>query len=140
MIQQLEATLRSNAVPQPPQFKPSSATVNASINMSSSSTPNNATEVKAIKEVAEIKTSGKPAQPANKPESSNKEQENKGSTVCTATEDPLGEARSKVQEEIGREFAAIMATGTLRASEAAALATRRVMERYGHMDVAMQQS
>lgn len=140
MIQQLEATLRSNAVPQPPQFKPLSATVNASINMSSSSTPNNATEVKAIKEVAEIKTSGKLAQPAKKHESSNKEQENKGSTVSTATEDPLGEARSKVQEEIGREFAAIMATGTLRASEAAALATRRVMERYGHMDVAMQQS
>lgn len=46
--------------------------------------------------------------------------------------DPLGDARSKVQEEIGREFAAIMATGTLRASEAAALATKKVMQKYGH--------
>ncbi|KAK6798400.1 hypothetical protein RDI58_006102 [Solanum bulbocastanum] len=45
--------------------------------------------------------------------------------------DPLGDARSKVQEEITREFAAIMATGTLRASEeAAALATKKVMQRY----------
>ncbi|KAI3990830.1 hypothetical protein MKX01_011738 [Papaver californicum] len=45
--------------------------------------------------------------------------------------DPLGDARSKVQEEITAEFAAIMAPRTLRASEAAALATRRVMERHG---------
>jgi hypothetical protein len=37
-----------------------------------------------------------------------------------------------------REFAAIMASGTLRASEAAALAMRRVMERHG--DATMQQS
>ncbi|RZC87335.1 hypothetical protein C5167_041387 [Papaver somniferum] len=44
---------------------------------------------------------------------------------------PLGDARLKVQEEITAEFAAIMASGTLRASEAAALATRRVMERHG---------
>ncbi|KAI3914245.1 hypothetical protein MKW98_029249 [Papaver atlanticum] len=45
--------------------------------------------------------------------------------------DPLGDARLKVQEEITTEFAAIMASGTIRASEAAALATRRVMERHG---------
>lgn len=49
--------------------------------------------------------------------------------------DPLGEARSKVQEEIGREFAAIMATGSMRASEAAALATKRVMQRHGQTAV-----
>ncbi|PWA87085.1 PPPDE putative thiol peptidase family protein [Artemisia annua] len=40
--------------------------------------------------------------------------------------DPLGDARSKVQEKIGKEFAAIMASGTLCASEAAALATKLI--------------
>jgi len=45
--------------------------------------------------------------------------------------DPLAAAKSRVQEEIKREFAAIMAAGTARAGEAAALATRRVMERHG---------
>ncbi|PUZ38666.1 hypothetical protein GQ55_9G214900 [Panicum hallii var. hallii] len=48
-----------------------------------------------------------------------------------APPDPLAEAKSRVQEEIKREFAAIMAAGTARAGEAAALATRRVMERHG---------
>lgn len=52
------------------------------------------------------------------------------------TKDPLGEARRSVQEEIGKEFAEIMATRTLRASEAATLATRRVMERHGKLNAA----
>ncbi|CDY65594.1 BnaAnng20680D [Brassica napus] len=38
-------------------------------------------------------------------------------------EDPLGDARTKIQEEITREFAALMEQGTLRASEAAVMAT-----------------
>lgn len=54
------------------------------------------------------------------------------------TEDPLGDARSKIQSEIANEFAAIMATGTLRASEAAALATKKVMQKYGHSTNAAQ--
>ncbi|KAH1056909.1 hypothetical protein J1N35_034974 [Gossypium stocksii] len=41
--------------------------------------------------------------------------------------DPLRDARAKVQEEITLEFAAIMASGTLRANEATTLATRKVM-------------
>lgn len=45
--------------------------------------------------------------------------------------DPLGDARAIVQEEITSEFARLMASGSLRASEAAALATRRVMEKHG---------
>ena len=49
--------------------------------------------------------------------------------------DPLGDARSKVQEEIGKEFASIMATGAFRASEAAAIATKKVMQKY-NMNVA----
>ncbi|XP_065634348.1 uncharacterized protein LOC112027019 [Quercus suber] len=54
--------------------------------------------------------------------------------------DPLGNARSKGQEVIRNEFAAIMATRSLRASEAAALATRRVMQRYGNTSSAVPQS
>lgn len=39
--------------------------------------------------------------------------------------DPLGDARSKVHEEITAEFASIMVKGKLRASEATTLATKR---------------
>ncbi|GMH03636.1 hypothetical protein Nepgr_005475 [Nepenthes gracilis] len=49
---------------------------------------------------------------------------------------PLGNVWSKLQQEIAQEFVAIMATRTLQASEAAALAARRVMQRYGHADAA----
>ncbi|XP_039784026.1 deubiquitinase DESI2-like isoform X2 [Panicum virgatum] len=51
--------------------------------------------------------------------------------AAAAPPDPLAEAKRRVQEEIKREFAAIMAAGTARAGEAAALSTRRVMERHG---------
>uniref|UniRef100_A0ACD5ZRQ1 Uncharacterized protein n=1 Tax=Avena sativa TaxID=4498 RepID=A0ACD5ZRQ1_AVESA len=50
---------------------------------------------------------------------------------AVAAQDPLGEAKNRVQEEIKLEFAAIMATGAAQAGEAAALAMRRVMERHG---------
>lgn len=51
--------------------------------------------------------------------------------AAAAAPDPLREAKSRVQEEIKQEFAAIMATGTVQAGEAAATAMRRVMERHG---------
>ncbi|KAM3402120.1 hypothetical protein ACQJBY_006207 [Aegilops geniculata] len=50
---------------------------------------------------------------------------------AAAASDPLGEAKSRAQEELKQEFAAIMATGTMQAGDAAALAMRRVMERHG---------
>ncbi|KAF6988989.1 hypothetical protein CFC21_006393 [Triticum aestivum] len=50
---------------------------------------------------------------------------------AAAASDPLGGAKSRAQEEIKQEFAAIMATGTVQAGDAAALAMRRVMERHG---------
>ena len=56
--------------------------------------------------------------------------------AAAAPPDPLAEAKRRVQEEIKREFAAIMAAGTARAGEAAALATRRVMERHGQQRAA----
>lgn len=49
------------------------------------------------------------------------------------TKDPLGDERTKVQEEITSEFATLMANGSLRASEAAAIATRRVMEKHASL-------
>ncbi|KAL4354681.1 hypothetical protein GQ457_06G028320 [Hibiscus cannabinus] len=138
MIQNLETTLRAGAVPQVPQFTPSvsaqpsqSTTVN--VNRSSNNTRQKEVDNK-VKDgerpkSEEVKTS--PSKPTGAQE--------KSQTGGTAA-DPLGDARAKVQEEITREFAAIMATGTLRASEAAALATRKVMQKYGHLNVAMPQS
>ncbi|XP_057484453.1 uncharacterized protein LOC130770859 [Actinidia eriantha] len=143
MIQQLETTLRSGAVPQAPQFRPSAqvqssqptVTVNKSL---ASSGHNTTTTVVNLKESAEkVKSEEQSAKvmesktipPAVKPTGGQDT-----SSPSKVEGDPLGDARSKVQEEIGIEFAAIMATGTLRASEAAALATRRVMQRYGHMN------
>lgn len=133
MIQQLEATMRAGAVPQAPQFRPSSlgqATVSGANNVSKSTSTSEASVKMDNKE--ETNTSQKAndlgVPPAVVP---------KGTTLGGTSTDPLGNARNKVQEEITREFATLMATGTLRASEAAALATRKVMERYGKVYVAM---
>lgn len=134
MIQQLETTLKAGAVPQVPQFKPPAMAqpmpfANGNLNKSSGSSVNG---VKGNpKSVEHITKADAPVSPATET-AVVKEKHGKN--------DPLGDARSKVQEEISTEFAAIMATGSLRASEAAALATKRVMQRYGHMNVATSQS
>jgi hypothetical protein len=107
MIQNLESTLRSNNAPQVTQFVPTPASVSAPAKREA---PAPAPAGKASKEAPSSAPAPAPAAPAA---------------------DPLGSARVKVQEEVMREFAAIMASGTLRASEAAALAMRRVMERHG---------
>lgn len=127
MIQQLETTLRAGAVPQAPQFRPSTVTSTsqpALVNKPKDSSNNQSSGGANVKE-AETKQKDEAAKSAGTKEK-----------FGSVAGDPLGDARSKVQEEIGREFAAIMATGTLRASEAAALATRRVMQRYGLANVA----
>ena len=135
MIQQLETTLRAGAVPQAPQFKPATT---APATQKASSLSNKEVDGKSRSEAeaataGEQKTSTAETVPvAVKPTGGGQEKPS-GNGIAG---DSLGDARSKVQDEIGREFAAIMATGTLRASEAAALATRRVMQRYGHMNVA----
>ncbi|MBA0686322.1 hypothetical protein Gotri_018451 [Gossypium trilobum] len=143
MIQNLETTLRAGAVPQVPQFRPS---VSAQSSQSTTISVNGSSISSQPKEVdnkvkdgeqpksEEVKTSEKTV-PPSKPTGTQEKSKNNG-----AAADPLGDARAKVQEEITREFAAIMASGTLRASEAAALATRKVMQKYGHLNVAMQQS
>ncbi|XP_019188716.1 PREDICTED: desumoylating isopeptidase 1 [Ipomoea nil] len=118
MIQQMEATLRVGAVPQAPVFKPSTTAP-----LASHSGSNKSVSEDTIKEGVDSGSGVK---------------NGKSDEVAGAVNpvDPLGDARSKIQGEITREFAAIMATGTLRASEAAALATKRVMQRYGHTSVA----
>ncbi|KAJ9548015.1 hypothetical protein OSB04_020558 [Centaurea solstitialis] len=50
--------------------------------------------------------------------------------------DPQGNARGQVHDEIAKEFAAIRAQGTYSPSEAAALATKNVMMRYGFLNPA----
>ncbi|KAL0419658.1 UNVERIFIED_CONTAM: Desumoylating isopeptidase 1 [Sesamum radiatum] len=116
MIQQLETTLRAGAVPQAPQFRPSTV---AQSNQTAS----------AVKLTHRDQQSDMRTIPI---EGGTQEKQSDNAVAG----DPLGDARNRVQEEISSEFAAIMATGTLRASEAAALATRRVMQRYGHMNTA----
>lgn len=64
---------------------------------------------------------------------SNKSQPSEAKTIQPVV-DPLGNARNVVQDEIAKEFAAIRAEGTLSPSEAAALATKNVMQKYGYMN------
>ena len=139
MIQQLEATLRAGAVPQAPQFKPSSfgqaaqsATANSNPSKSSDAYSRSPQEKTAKKEEAN-KEAEKVSEKLVSPAVETVDAKDNSAVLG----DPLGNARKKVQDEIAREFAAIMASGTLRASEAAALATRKVMQRYGHTNIAM---
>ncbi|KAF4370282.1 hypothetical protein G4B88_012966 [Cannabis sativa] len=134
MIQNLESTLRSGAVPQVPQFRPGTVPF-PSATRSSSVKPEPSTGGK--------KSEGTSENSQSKSKTSEKVEVKSGTQQGSASNgvvDVLGDARSKVQEEITAEFAAIMATGTLRASEAAALATRRVMQKHGHLNSAISQN
>ncbi|XP_008802405.2 desumoylating isopeptidase 1-like [Phoenix dactylifera] len=140
MIQRLETTLRSGAVPQAPQFVPPPAAPPSIPKNIASNPPNNKSSVQSDGQEAdsgsspsEVQDSRVAVPPPLKAASVSEEKK-------PPVSDPLGDARGRVQEEITREFAAIMATGTLRASEAAALAARRVMERHGLLNLPMQQS
>ncbi|KAL3645083.1 hypothetical protein CASFOL_010263 [Castilleja foliolosa] len=133
MIQQLESTLRAGAVPQAPQF--SAPAVARSIQTTAAVKPakTKAEDAKISKtestsktedQVTEIKIDGP----------SNGAQEKPSNNSKAVASDPPGDARSKVQEEIFNEFTQILAMDGVRPSEAAALATRRVMERRRHMN------
>ncbi|GAV70685.1 DUF862 domain-containing protein [Cephalotus follicularis] len=153
MIQNLETTLRAGAVPQVPQFRPPSparplqslSTVNVDKSSASGPSPSH---IKVRDEEQITITEEYIVPPAITEESKSPDDVAPAVELAGAQEkspvsglrDPLGDARNKVQEEISREFAAIMASGTMRASEAAALATRRVMERFGHLKVAVPHS
>ncbi|WOG95023.1 hypothetical protein DCAR_0314325 [Daucus carota subsp. sativus] len=118
MIERLETTMKAGAVPQAPQFQQPIL-----------STPANNVASSGVKKEEKKPEVTKP-KVEEKPVKSGAPNTSAASTRAKPA-DPLGDARSKVQEEITNEFAAIMASGTLRASEAAALATKRVMQRYG---------
>jgi hypothetical protein len=130
MIQNLETTLKSGGVPQVPQFRPSTnpASNFASANIQKSSVLPNSSAEKSLTNKEPVKGKEEDKKTENAVPSSSEKPN-------VAVKDPLGDARNKVQDEIIKEFAAIMATGTMRASEAAALATRRVMERHGQISV-----
>ncbi|CAL4885966.1 unnamed protein product [Urochloa decumbens] len=121
MIQNLESTLRNNAAPQATQFVPTPASV---------SVPPPAPAPEKAATAAPSSAAAKPEEPAPAAATEKVSKEPAAPAPAPAA-DPLGSARGKVQEEVMREFAAIMASGTLRASEAAALAMRRVMKRHG---------
>ena len=121
MIQNLETTLRAGAVPNAPQFRPQTQPFSKDEGPKLPNKPEKASKSEDVKTSAPTEKASPVAQA-----SSSKEK---------VKEDPLGDARSKIQEEITREFAALMAEGTLRASEAAAMATKRVMQKYGHLNV-----
>ncbi|CAL5020171.1 unnamed protein product [Urochloa decumbens] len=123
MIQNLESTLRNNAAPQATQFVPTPASVSVP-------PPAPAPEKAATAAPSSAAAKSEEPAPAAAAEKVSKEAAAPAPAPAPAA-DPLGSARGKVQEEVMREFAAIMASGTLRASEAAALAMRRVMERHG---------
>ncbi|ERN18908.1 hypothetical protein AMTRI_Chr07g75800 [Amborella trichopoda] len=147
MIQQLESTLRVGGVPQPPRFQPSQSLAPPSSQTNERQQPTAQAPTKeqtSTKEPASNSSGGSEKSPES---SKGVEKENirpKAAEVKDEdnenVKDPLGDARSRVQEEINREFAALMASGNLRASEAAALAMRRVMERYGRLNVTVPQS
>ncbi|XP_020276939.1 desumoylating isopeptidase 1 [Asparagus officinalis] len=124
MIQSLEATVRTGAVPQAPQFvNPLAAATQPSHPRSSFASLRSASTDQAKAQAPQ------PGPDTATNPIAGREKE--------AVVDPMGDARSIVQEEITKEFAAIMASGTLRASEAAALATRRVMEKHGRLNSSM---
>ncbi|CAM8982948.1 unnamed protein product [Rhodiola kirilowii] len=140
MIQNLESTLRAGAVPQVPQFRPATVTQSSmpstsiSLNRTSASVP--ITSSKSVSPSANngvtIEQSATNGTSAAAPAVKHVSQEKSSSD----TKDPLGDARSKIQDEIAREFAALMASGSMSASEAASLATKKVMQKYGHLNKA----
>ncbi|CAK9157855.1 unnamed protein product, partial [Ilex paraguariensis] len=135
MIQQLETTLRAGAVPQTPQFRPPTlSSTSQATKTGNKSFGDRRGQVIGEADNKEVKSNVKPnVQPAKCVEPEKAENvavppavkpagvQEKSSVSGRVAGDSLGDARSKVQDEITTEFAAIMATGTLRASEAAAL-------------------
>lgn len=149
MIMQFEATLRYGGVPQVPHIGASLPTSNLVQQQGISKIPNKLEDRRVSEsETVESNVSSN-IPPTVKPvshqlndstNSDDKEPDNcnegpgeSGSNCLEGAalpKDPLGDARTKVQEEITSEFATLMANGSLRASEAAAIATRRVMEKH----------
>lgn len=128
MIQQFETTLRYGGVPQVPHASPNHLPNVGQMPALSSvlSSPASATQV-----VSSAGAGSSVSTPSISRQLGSEVEKSEPVDKVGTVPDKLGEARARVQEEITREFAALMAEGHLRASEAAALAARRVMERHG---------
>lgn len=148
MLQQFETNLRYGGVPQVPPSNLPLGTINFSQIQVPSASPASLSSPNAIangvsqrslsKELRGMGSAHKVPGASSSmasidvvTEASTKKVEDGLGLRSTTVTDKLEEAKAKVQEEITREFKALMAEGHLQASEAAALATRRVMERHG---------
>ncbi|KAH7424836.1 hypothetical protein KP509_11G027300 [Ceratopteris richardii] len=139
MIQQFETILKYGGVPQVPHVVGESEVptqidkaVNDSVVASQSSKAEDRQLLQRTSENSSVTASGSqvPFPSTSVP------QQVQQVKAPEKTTDELNEARARVQEEITREFAALMAQGQLRASEAAALAARKVIERHGRSRLA----
>ncbi|CAN6486224.1 unnamed protein product [Victoria cruziana] len=131
MIERLEMTLRSGCVPQVPQFVPSTASTMEDTGIGAAKTV--VTTPTSSNMDSESASSSPGITTVDSPCTIETEKTDTKVSNGAAT-DVTVEARKMVQEEITREFSDLMAAGNLRASEAAALATRKVMERHGMLN------
>jgi hypothetical protein len=155
MIENLDATLRQGQVPMPqqitsPQPMPNFSNIElpSSVSLPSATSKEasavqltsagsihsvNASETPHV--VPPVSISSAPTTLTLAVSNSNPEEKQQAGATSPSLQhsakDPLGNARAQVQEEITHEFAQIMASGSLKASEAAALAARRVLQRHG---------
>ncbi|CAM6039393.1 unnamed protein product [Sphagnum compactum] len=138
MLENLESTLRVGAVPSVPRENvgQSPATPNfANIQLPSAlPTPSRPTTSAVTGQLSSSGPFLHPSIPSGiiaRPPSEASAVMGPATKKTPPSQDALSNARAQVQEEITREFASIMASGSLRASEAAALAARRVLHRHG---------
>lgn len=138
MIQNLETALRSGAVPKVPEVRLRQPTttsapilvLDSNIEESASRDvePSGGGGSKVIeRQSAEQNTTENSTLLAIEPVAGAEQQK---LPVKAIDESPLKNARAMIRDRINGEFASIMATGKFRASEAAALAARRVMSKY----------
>ncbi|XP_002976661.2 desumoylating isopeptidase 1 [Selaginella moellendorffii] len=128
MIQQMETTLRYGGVPQVPELAEATGTPQR-VAMARRAKEECLTTTIPEDEDLELQRMRSSRAVKTAKVASRGDEGRAGRKKAAATK--MEDARAKVQEEITREFTALMAAGGLRASEAAALAARRVMERHG---------
>lgn len=136
---QLPASLPSPAAPirsAGPVLSASQSSSNASTPSSSSPSPRSISLTDVPPHVSPARVSA-PSKPIGVTLSTEESEQSRSKELQTSLPAPvppaghdLNNARAKVTQEITQEFALIMASGSLRASEAAALAARRVLERH----------
>lgn len=125
MIERLEQTMKVGAVPQAPQFK--QQILFPDKELTSTKLCHGPPAINKKEDESKSKSEEKPTK-LSEAQKTTKSNDVPAKPKTTG----IGDARCKLQEEITSEFATIMASGTRSASEAAVLATQRVMKKYGH--------